>query len=260
MQDFRNVNLVTVCSTCKSSLDKKKIPVYSVHNGFKFPPKPSDLPPLDLVTERLISPRIPFMQIRRLRHVHGQYGIYGQVINVPVSVNTMVNRLPRDINDDHCVYVHIKRKKIHKSSFVQGLVNKATVKAWLRYLIQQPLYILYNIIVDDDFFTTDVEQININLDEISEDVPIDESLTAAQHTLMWNDEKYLRIAPGENNKPMSLLFDEHSEELAFPSIYLGQFRTFKDGITVTPYQMGSSELRRSDRRAVTPHQDRKSVV
>ena len=41
------------------------------------------------MAERLISPQIPFMHIRRLRHVQGQFGIYGQIINVPVAVYTM---------------------------------------------------------------------------------------------------------------------------------------------------------------------------
>lgn len=45
------------------------------------------------------------MQIRRLRYVNGQYGIYGQIMNVPVEVNTMVNLLPRHIEDEHCFYV-----------------------------------------------------------------------------------------------------------------------------------------------------------
>ena len=31
----------------------------------------------------------PCMQIRRLRHVQGQFGIYGEIINVPVAVYTM---------------------------------------------------------------------------------------------------------------------------------------------------------------------------
>ncbi|GFU91557.1 hypothetical protein TNCV_2543231 [Trichonephila clavipes] len=50
---------------------------------------PAHLSTLDLVSEILISPRTTFMQIRGLRHVHGQLGILGQVINVPTS-----SRLP----------------------------------------------------------------------------------------------------------------------------------------------------------------------
>ena len=64
-----------------------------------------------LVSERLISPRIPFIQIRRLRHVHGLHGIYGQIINDTVSVNAMVNYLPKDFDDDYSINVHIKKEK-----------------------------------------------------------------------------------------------------------------------------------------------------
>jgi hypothetical protein len=113
---------ILICSTCKLTLHKQNIPAMSTYNGFKYPEIPAHLPPLDLVSERLISPRIPFMHIRRLRHVNGQYGIYGHIINVPVSLNTMVNRLPRDIDDDHCINVHIKRKKF---------TNLVTYTAWL---------------------------------------------------------------------------------------------------------------------------------
>lgn len=63
----------------------------------------------------------------------------------------------------------------------------------------------------------------------------------------------MRIAPGEKELPKSLLFDEHAEELSFPSIYLGEFRIFRDDIHVTFFMMATSELRRSDRRGVTPY-------
>lgn len=235
-QNINNIKDAMICSTCKVALDKQNIPIFSTYNGFKYPEIPAHLPKLDLVMERLISPRLPFMQIRRLRHVHGQFGIYGQVINVPVSVDTMVNQLPRDISDDNCIYVHIKKKQIHKSSYLQGLINKKNIKAWLQYLVNTPLYTYYNITINHGFISDDNEETQriSNIDEVSEDIPIEESLTAQQHTLLWNDEKYLRIAPGEYNVPRSLLFDEHAEELSFPTIYLGQFRTFKENIKATP--------------------------
>ncbi|GFW10040.1 helitron_like_N domain-containing protein [Trichonephila clavipes] len=56
------------------------------------------------------------MQIRRLRNVHGQLGILGQIINAPVSVNTMAYRLKCNVDDDYCVNVCIKRRKIHRTS------------------------------------------------------------------------------------------------------------------------------------------------
>ncbi|GFV46177.1 helitron_like_N domain-containing protein [Trichonephila clavipes] len=215
---LKNVNVteVKVCSTCLKAINKNSVPLLSVYNGFKYPPFPQHLKnfPLDLVTERLISPsaRIPFMQIRRLRHVLGQFGIYGQVINVPIEVNTMVNSLPRNIDDDHSITVHIKRKKIHKSNYLCGIVNKRKIKAWLQHLKDSPLYTSYGITVDDSFFNgQDDIQDEIIYDEdgdndISEQIPIDESLVAQQQTLMWNDEMYLTIAP---EKVMFLIEFQH---------------------------------------------------
>lgn len=66
------------CNCCRQSLRKGNIPKLAKFNSFAYPTIPPHLPKLDLVSERLISPRIPFMQIRRLRHVHGQFGILGQ--------------------------------------------------------------------------------------------------------------------------------------------------------------------------------------
>ncbi|CAD6235026.1 GSCOCG00012403001-RA-CDS, partial [Cotesia congregata] len=98
---------IVLCNTCAQSVNKNSIPVMASYNGFKFPTKPDYLPPLDLVSERLISPRIPFMQIRRLRHVNGQYGIYGQIINVPVSIDSMVQQIE---NDDYVNKLHYLEK------------------------------------------------------------------------------------------------------------------------------------------------------
>lgn len=68
---FDSVTGFKVCQTCRSSLQRNSVPNLSTSNGFKYPPFPPGLPPLDPITERLISPRLPFMQIRRLRRAQG---------------------------------------------------------------------------------------------------------------------------------------------------------------------------------------------
>ncbi|XP_039970108.1 uncharacterized protein LOC120782016, partial [Bactrocera tryoni] len=252
LQNYIPGEIVQVCSTCYTSLQNEKIPLMSTYNGFAYPKIPSHLPTLNLIEQRLISPRVPFMQIRRLRHVNGQYGIYGQIINVPVEVNTMVKQLPRNIEDDHCFYVHLKKKLIHKTSYVHGLINKSHIKEWLSYLVSTPLYIHYDIKIDESFFTGNERTSQLNMDEISEHVPIEDNLVAQQQTLLWNDDYFLSIAPAEYNRPVSILMDEHAEELSFPTIYGGQFRTYRDGVIVTPFMQATSELRRTDRRATDP--------
>jgi hypothetical protein len=70
--------------------------------------------------------------------------------------------------------------------------------------------------------------------------------------LLWNKDKYLEISPGQNNKPLSIIYEEHAKELSFPCIYLGQTRAFKTNVKVTPLMTATSEIRYKDRRGVTP--------
>lgn len=93
----------------------------------------------------------------------------------------MVNQLPRDISDDHSIYVHIKKKQIHKSSYLQGLINKKNIKAWLQYLVNTPLYTYYNITINHGFLSDDNEETQriSNIYEVSEDIPIEESYSLA---------------------------------------------------------------------------------
>ncbi|XP_028968774.1 uncharacterized protein LOC114828514 [Galendromus occidentalis] len=220
-----------LCSSCNKTCRTEKIPPMSRSNGYMYPPKPSGLPKLDPISERLVSPRIPYMQIRRLRR-HGCYGIIGQVINVPVDVKTMVQNVPRDLDDDHAFNVNLKKSLVHKSSYLSGYVKKSTVKAWLQYLIEQPLYKRYDIKIDwhdlenrissterrDD---EDMESLNV------EDMTESELINARQQTMMWNEDSCLDIAPGQHSISESLIFDTYAEELSFPAIYFGFPRTIK---------------------------------
>lgn len=96
-----NIKDIVLCKICTQSLSHNNIHNLSKYNGFRYPEIPPHLPPLELVSERLISPRIPFMQIRSLRHVHGQRGIFGRIMNVPVSVNNISSNDTTNIVTPH---------------------------------------------------------------------------------------------------------------------------------------------------------------
>jgi hypothetical protein len=140
-----------LCSACRKSLDNNKILNLSRLNGSNIHQSPADYSPLDPISARLNSPRLPFVQILRLRY-ENNYGIVSQIINVPVDVNTMVQQLPMRLDDDHVFNVNIKKKLIHKSTYVSGFMKKSVVKAWLRYLINQPLYKHNNIKINWEAF------------------------------------------------------------------------------------------------------------
>ena len=69
-----------------------------------------------------------------------------------------------------------------------------------------------------------------------------------QHTLFWCEDLILNLAPGQNNQPLPLAFDEDAEELSFPAIYYGVKRRFT--CRATQFMIASSEIRRRDRRGV----------
>ena len=62
--------------------------------GFPVKPQCFNLTPLE---ERLISRRIPFMQIRELSR-GGQLSIHGNVVNVPADVNSTVSTVSSKIS------------------------------------------------------------------------------------------------------------------------------------------------------------------
>ncbi|GFY53757.1 ATP-dependent DNA helicase [Trichonephila inaurata madagascariensis] len=105
-------------------------------------------------------------------------------------------------------------RKIHRTSYLMGLITKRTIKAWLQYLVATPLYRMYDVTIVIVFLNLNQSTSQVLQDEINENITIKESLTAQQQ----DEEKYLRIAPGEANVPRSLLLDEHAEELFFPAI------------------------------------------
>lgn len=243
-----------VCASCRQNLSAGKMPTLAKVNGFHYPDHPDNLPALNPISERLISPRLPFMQIRRLRNDFS-YGIIGQVINIPVSVDEMVLTLPRNIDDDHCININIKKNLAHKSNYLSGLVCKNTLKQWLRFLVNSPLYKQFNIKIDQRFLN-DIPAISdsdISTVEVIDDTyPESDVLNARQHTMIWSEEKELDIAPGAKSSPLNLIYDRHAEELSFPSIYYGQPRRYKLNVRVTPYAIATSEIRRRDRRGARP--------
>ncbi len=213
-----------ICSTCRQSLNAGKLPTSSKMNGFVYPKKPDNLPALDPISERLISPRIPFMHIRRLRY-QGSYEIVGQVINVPVDVPQIVKHLPRHLRNDYAFNVNIKRNIIHKSVYLRGHVQKSLLRQWLLYLTNTTLYKQYEIKVYmqllDNFeeyhrYSPQDADDPINIEPINVHVtPESEILAARQHTMLWNEEHCLDIAPGQNAKPMNIIYDQHARNYRF---------------------------------------------
>ena len=122
-----------ICRTCLSNIKKNKIPKLSVLNGMKWPNKPAQLN-LHPLEERLISLRIPFMQIRELPRGR-QYCVKGNVINVPVEIQPTVNALPRQMDENFTIPVKLKKKLSYKKCDFTENVRPTAVLSALHWLM-----------------------------------------------------------------------------------------------------------------------------
>jgi hypothetical protein len=99
-----------------------------------FPEKPDALKNLTPLEERLISPRIPFMQVRELPS-GGQLSIHGNVVNVPSDVNSTVSILPRPINESETIPIKLKRRLSYKHHYQFQNVRPSKVLKAAQYLV-----------------------------------------------------------------------------------------------------------------------------
>ena len=261
-----------VCLTCLKALREGKTPRLSVHNGMRWPEKPQvlNLHPLE---ERLISQRIPFMQIRELPR-GGQMSVKGNVVNVPVDIQPTVNALPRQMNEHVTIAVKLKKRLSHKSACFSENVRPNIVLRALHWLMENSeMYRSSGIKIDQTWKSTiencdceivreltgtssnsDDRESEANDDEFCE-VALDECVQGNSDTLVdeadLDTNKTYVFAPGENQRPLSLFEDKDSEYLCFPSIFCGQRRIENDERTVSVHysDIAKWELRSVDRRA-----------
>lgn len=119
---------------CRNNVIIDKVPKLSVLNGMQWPKKPKelDLFPLE---ERLISLRIPFMQIRELPRGR-QMSVKENVVNVPVDIQPVVNALPRPFDENVTVAVRLKKRMSFKSCAVTENVWPLRVHVALHWLMK----------------------------------------------------------------------------------------------------------------------------
>ena len=125
-----------ICTTCETNVMNQKVPKLSEANGMRWPEKP-DVLQLYPLEERLISLRIPFMQIRELPRGR-QYSVKGNLVNVPVDIQPVVNALPRPFDENVTVSVKLK-KKSHKSCAFTENVRPLRVLVALQWLTKNSI-------------------------------------------------------------------------------------------------------------------------
>lgn len=96
-----------------------------------------------------------------------------------------------------------------------------------------------------------MDDVTETVDEPPAAVTSEEALQMYEET-MFDSADVVEFAPGEGERPLSLLTDPDCEELAFPTIFFGHKRIRAEHAKLSYAEICKSELRRSDRRAVRP--------
>jgi hypothetical protein len=250
-----------------------------VANKCTFAHKPEELN-LCQLEERLLSPRIPFMQLRE-HPVGGQVSIKGNVVNVPVDIAPTITALPRHIAAAETIPVKLKRKLSYETApFTENVRPHAIITALHWLLRNGPVFQDAQIQIDETWLETmmrdqhTVEQLFtefVNTGSTDADCNVDdnENATDSDHysevdeterpqgnmdTMLdeaeYDNSQVLEIAPGEGRKPLSLFQDPDAEYMAFPTIFCGQRRAKDDerGRKVHYSDICKQELRSVDRR------------
>ncbi len=238
---------------------------------------------LNELEERLVSLRIPFMQIRELPR-GGQVSVKGNIVNVPTDANKVATSLPRRVNDSDTIPVKLKKRLSHKShNFSQNIRPNKVMKALMYLKAHRKEWQDAGITIDEDWY----KQLSDDEKEFIEENPndfkiwkedydfnnendedndhfseVDENEGVATNTDTLVDQvdysassnKEYIFAPGENQKPLNLFDDPDAEYLSFPTIFPEKRPDNKDRFTAVHYsQICKSELRNVDRRVTVPN-------
>ncbi|CAF1467656.1 unnamed protein product [Adineta steineri] len=264
--------IIELCATCRKDIMSNKIPNLALSNGLAFYEIRDCLKILTEFEERLISPRIPFMVIRTLGFSK-QFGLKGNLVNVPMNVDTNVSILPRSFSDTYTIQLKLMRQMKNKNAFMYETIRPKVVHTAVKYLVEQELYKDEGIVISNDWikeYSNEKENFIVK-NEDKKFNPTENTEEDSDHDDNWNEsddkpinpvttetllndesedqtDTGIKFAPGENNRPISVLMDLKVDELTFPKIYCGQQRKIKENVKLTYAKIAKSELRMFDRR------------
>ena len=270
------------CITCSKSIKNKEIPRLCTRDGLELADIHPVLRNLSPLGERLVSPVHTFLQMRALGYCDKQFGIKGQVVNVPIDVPDCVNRLPRTFDESTVIQIKLKRMIKMKHDYIHENIHPQKVFAAAKYLSEQPLFKENNIEIDlnwmdkleynakfivnpEDNTVFEDESVDERNDEIndnqtdsdSEDSGMkecdnEEEPNPGESETMIQEDNGLILAPGENRRPISF-YSENCEYLAFPTIYGGKKFNVNNPKKLSISELAKYKLRFKDRRfAVNP--------
>ena len=245
-----------LCKTCLGYLKKNKLPPHSVMNGLKLDATDADIEKDGLaMTElenSLIASRIIFQKIFLLPSSRWS-GLKDKQVNIPISsskINDTLEKLPRTPTSAGLIGVQLKRKLEYKNVHKYQLINpqklflfidKAkemgnpyykdistfdTYKQKCRNLDKDGFNLVFG---EDEDGADNVDQDPQQEDKLTDEILLEEyekNDPVKKYQFHYDDsivmtDKFpeISVAPGENEIPRSVLFDDNWDVRAFPALH-----------------------------------------
>jgi len=106
-----------ICKYCNNSILNEKVPTFASPLYIQRNEKLMSNAQFTYLEERLVAPKMDFVQIKQLGYKISQIGLTGKIINVPSSLNRIQRAFLIEINDNMTVGIMLKRKLEYKSVY-----------------------------------------------------------------------------------------------------------------------------------------------
>lgn len=100
--------------------------------------------------ERLVAPRVPFMQIRELGY-QGQLQLKGSIVNVENNLDKIAKAIPRTMDDTSTVQVKFMRRQIYRRPVYHANIRPYVVRNAAKALVETPLFKKHNIVLSQEW-------------------------------------------------------------------------------------------------------------
>ena len=125
-----------ICIRCKNSLQQKKpkMPDQACANDFQLHDIPQDLQHIMPLERRVISLCIPFITILIMRQYGGHYKVNGPPINVPATLDQIIDILPSMPSNLQLHPIKLKCKLEYKSHYMYDMICRDCVISAITWL------------------------------------------------------------------------------------------------------------------------------
>ena len=173
-----------ICICCRNSLRQKKTNMLdqACVNGHQLYDNPQDLQNIFPLERRVISPKIPFITIIVMRQYESHYKVNGPPVNVPATLDQIIEILPHMPSKLQQHPVKLKCKLEYKSHYMYDMIHRDHVISTITWLKEHNSH--YADIKLNEHWYNDIDsrELSVQLDEsdncitVTEDAALNQSL------------------------------------------------------------------------------------